>query len=335
VVALHLQTEPSDVLAAVSRRWLRALVGVGFLTVLAPAAARAQAVSGFAVDRFEPAGADSLWMTAESLAFDGHLQPFVALVTDWAWKPLVVYDAAGNEVAPLVHNQLVAHADAAMVLWNRARVDLNLPVALVNSGDGTLLGTTRYAPPDGVAFGDVRLGADVVVYRRPDRLFTGALGLQLFLPSGSTQGFSSDGGVRFWPRLQVAGERDAFTWAGRVGVQFRPSDSCHCNLAPGTEVDGVLAGGWRPRPQWMVGPEVTWSHSVGIGASAVRSGTPLELMVGGHFAATPTWTFNVGLGHGLTNGAGTPAFRVIVGAQYAFKELGHRPSPDQGAQATP
>ena len=305
------------------------------MTVLAPAAAVAQTVSGFAVDRFEPAGADSAWMTAESLAFDGHLRQFAALVTDWAWKPLVVYDAAGHEVAPLVHNQLMVHADAALLLWNRARVDLNFPVALVDSGDGTLLGTTRYAPPDGVAIGDLRLGGDVVVYRRPDRLFTGAVGLQLFIPTGSTQAFSGDGGFRFWPRLQVAGEREAFAWAGRFGVQFRPSDGCHCNLAPGTEVDGALAGGWRPRPQWLVGPELTWSHAVGSGAGALRSGTPLELLVGGHYAATPTWTFNLGLGHGLTDGAGTPAFRVIVGAQYAFRPFGHRSSPDPGAQVTP
>jgi hypothetical protein len=311
------------------------LASVGLLTLLAPVAANAQAVSGFAVDRFEPAGADSAWMTAESLAFDSHLRPFAALVTDWAWKPLVVYDAGGHEVAPLVHNQLLAHADAALFMWNRARFDLSLPVLLVNSGDGTLLGTTPYAPPDGAAIGDLRLGADVVVYRRPDRLFTGAVGLQLFLPTGSTQAFSSDGGVRVWPRLQVAGERDAFAWAARLGVQFRPSDSCHCNLAPGTEVGGVLAGGWRPRPQWLVGPELTWSHAVGSGASALRSGTPLELLVGGHYAATPTWTVNVGLGHGLTNGAGTPAFRMIVGAQYAFSPLVHRPTPDQGAQVTP
>ena len=318
-----------------SRGQIRVLVSVAFLTVLAPVAARAQSVSGFAVDRFEPAGADSAWMTAESLAFDGHLRQFAGLVTDWAWKPLVAYDAAGHEVASLVHNQLYAHADAALILWNRARVDLNLPVVRVNSGDGTLLGATRYAPPDGAAFGDVRLGADVVVFRRPDRLFTGAVGLQLFLPTGSTQAFTGDGGFRVWPRLQVAGERGAFAWAGRFGVQFRPSDGCQCNLAPGTELDGALAGGWRPRAAWLVGPEVIWSHAVGSGASALRSGTPLELLVGGHYAATPTWTFNVGLGHGLTNGAGTPAFRMLVGAQYAFRGRTQRPTAVEGAEVSP
>jgi OmpA-OmpF porin, OOP family len=281
--------------------------------------AHAQIVSGFADDRFEPAGADSAWMTVESLDFDGHMRPAFALVGDWAWKPLVVYDGQGNEVAPLVRNQLVGHLDAALLLWNRLRVDLNLPVALVNSGDATLLGTQQFAAPDGAALGDIRLGADVVVFRRPDRQIVGAVGLQVFVPTGRTQAFNSDGGVRVWPRLAVAGDHGRFAWAGRVGVQIRPSDSCGCNLAPGTEVDGALAGGWRPRDGWLVGPELDWSHTIAGGTGALRSGTPLELLLGGHYAATPTWTFTAGLGHGLTDGAGTPELRLVAGAQYVFR----------------
>jgi OOP family OmpA-OmpF porin len=188
-------------------------------------------------------------MTVESLAFERHLRPAVALVTDWAWKPLVVYDEQGHEIAPLVRDQLMGHLDAALVLWNRLRLDLNLPVALVNSGDATPLGAQQFASPNGAALGDLRLGADVVVFRLPARQVVAAVGLQVFVPTGSTQAFSSDGGVRVWPWLEVAGDHDRFAWAGRVGIQFRPSDSRGCNLAPGTEVDGALAGGWRPARQ--------------------------------------------------------------------------------------
>jgi OOP family OmpA-OmpF porin len=304
----------------VLRGGIRIAVGVSFLTLLtAPIRARAQAVSGFAVDRFEPAGADSIWMTAESLRFEGHLRPVFALVVDWAWKPLVVYDNRGQEVASLVSDQLIAHADAALMLWNRLRVDLNVPVVLVNGGDGTMLGTQQYAPPDGAALGDIRLGADGVVFQRPDRELTAALGLQLFIPTGRTAAFSSDGGVRVWPRLEVAGQHRAFAWAGRFGIQFRPSDGCHCDLAPGSEVNGAVAAGWRPRPELLVGPELFWSHGISDGGPGLRPGTPFELLLGGHYAVTPTWTLTVGVGAGLTSGAGTPALRTIVGAAYAFK----------------
>jgi hypothetical protein len=224
-------------LRAVTRDGFGLLFGVALLTAsVSPGLASAQVVSGFADDRLEPAGADSAWMTVESLGFEGHLRPALALVADWAWKPLVVYDGQGHEIAPLVRDQLVGHLDAALILWNRLRIDLNLPVVLANSGDATMLGTQRFASPDGAALGDLRLGADVVVFRRPARQVVAAVGLQLFVPTGRTQAFSSDGGVRVWPRLAVAGDHAQFSWAGRVGVQFRPSDSCGCNLAPGTEV---------------------------------------------------------------------------------------------------
>jgi hypothetical protein len=151
------------------------------------------------------------------------------------------------------------------------------------------------------------------------------VGLQLFVPTGRTQAFSSDGGVRVWPRLAVAGDHAQFSWAGRVGVQFRPSDSCGCNLAPGTEVDGALAGGWRPRERWLLGPELDWSHTISGGAGALHSGTPLELLLGAHFAATPTWTFTAGLGRGLTDGAGAPELRIVAGAQYVFRPFEQAP----------
>jgi OOP family OmpA-OmpF porin len=300
--------------------------GVGFLIVLAaPTGARGQEVSGFAVDRFEPAGADSAWMSLESLRFEGHLRSVAALVADWAWKPLVVYDNQGRRIAALVSDQLIAHADAALMLWNRLRADLNVPVALVNGGDGTVLGSQQYAPPDGAALGDVRLGVDGVVFQRPDRKLTAALGLQLFIPTGRTAAFSGDGGVRVWPRLEAAGEHRTFAWAARFGVQIRPSDSCRCDLAPGSEVNGGVAGGWRPRPELLVGPELFGSHGISNGGPGLRTGTPLELLLGGHYAATPTWTLTAGVGAGLTSGAGTPALRTVVGAAYTFRAPNQAP----------
>ena len=86
-------------LGAVIRARCCLLLGVALLTS-AVSPARAQVVSGFADDRFEPAGADSAWMTVESLGFEGHLRPAFALVADWAWKPLVVYDGQGPRSHP-------------------------------------------------------------------------------------------------------------------------------------------------------------------------------------------------------------------------------------------
>ena len=64
--------------------------------------ARAQQAAGFAVDRFEPAAPGSRFLSLDSLDFDGHLRPAAGLVSAWAWKPLVVYDGQSNQVAALV-----------------------------------------------------------------------------------------------------------------------------------------------------------------------------------------------------------------------------------------
>src|SRR5579884_1892127 len=77
--------------------------------------------SGFAVDRFEPAGGGSEWFSLESLDFRGRVRPAFGLILDGAWKPLVVFDQNGNPVATMLRDQLVAHAGAAVVLKDRLR----------------------------------------------------------------------------------------------------------------------------------------------------------------------------------------------------------------------
>ena len=93
-----------------SRRSLRrGAVLVAAMAVLAGRVARAQtAGSGFAVDRFEPAGGGSEWFSLESLDFRGRVRPALGLVIDGAWKPLVVFDQNGNPVATMLRDQLVA-----------------------------------------------------------------------------------------------------------------------------------------------------------------------------------------------------------------------------------
>src|SRR6185369_15645382 len=186
-------------------------IALAALTGMA-AGTRAWAVTGFAIDRFEPAGASSEWMSLESLDFSGHLRSAFALTGDWAGKPLVFYDPAGREIAPLVSHQLMGHADAALLLWNRVRVDVSVPVAMAQGGSDALIRGQSYDSPQGGSLGDLRLGADARVFRSARYHLTVAVGAQLFLPTGQTQTFSSDGGVRFWPRALVAGQRGRLTW---------------------------------------------------------------------------------------------------------------------------
>src|SRR6516162_8707287 len=86
---------------------------------LAPSAASAQAqattISGFADDRFEPAGAGSAFLTVESLDFRGHLRAAAALVEDWAVHPMVAYNPQAGSSTAVVSQQLISHLDAALM----------------------------------------------------------------------------------------------------------------------------------------------------------------------------------------------------------------------------
>jgi len=298
--------------------------------------ARAQSVQGFADNRFEPAGAGSEWRTLESLRFDGHLRPALALVQNWAWKPLVAYDPQGDETGALIRQQLISHLDAAVMLWDRARFDVSLPLALGQTGSATDIDGLTYAAPQGTGVGDLRVGGDVRVFRLAAGAIRGAVGLQLFLPIGQTQAFTSDGGFRVWPRVLVAGERGQLEWAARLGVHVRPTDDCHCNLAPGSEFTGALAAGWRVTPRVLVGPEIYGSTTLSGGPFASHAATPVEMLIGGQVLVAQGWSAAFGVARGLTAGAGSPAVRMLAGVQYAFATgWGARPVKAAPADAPP
>ena len=200
--------------------------------------ARAQQAAGFAVDRFEPAAPGSRFLSLESLDFDGHLRPAAGLVSAWAWKPLVVYDGQSNQVAALVAQQLVEHVQGAVLLWNRARLDLDLPVPLAHSGTSTVVGGQTYGAPEGNGIGDLRLGGAARLYARRDGAFSAALGAQLFLPTGDTKAFSSDGGVRFWPQVLAAGRRDRLDLGGALRRPHPAAQRVQLRPVAGQRADG-------------------------------------------------------------------------------------------------
>ena len=307
---------------------LRAAALAGLLA--AAGEARAQQATGFAVDRFEPAAPGSAFLSLESLDYEGHLRPAAGIVSAWAWKPLVVYDGQSQQVSALVQQQLIEHVQGAIVLWDRARADLDLPVPLAHTGTTTVVGGQTYAAPDGGAIGDLRLGVSARLYARPAGAFVSAFGVQLFLPTGATRAFSSDGGVRVWPQLMAAGRRDRLTWAGRVGVHFRPQHACNCDLSPGSELTAGAGGAWRFVPRFSAGAELYLASAIAGGPFASHAGTSLEMMLAGHFVVAPRWNVSLGVAPGLTDGAGTPVARIVAGVQYVIE-----PPPPRVPEAPP
>ena len=302
-----------------------ALTGVVSLgAAVAGHAARAQQVSGFAEDRFEPAGAGSSWMVLESLDFAGHLRPAFAAVTDWAWKPLVLYDPAGNEVEALVSQQAVLNLNVSLTLWSRARVDLDMPIIALNGGNDVQIGNLMYGAPHGAGVGDLRLGADVRLLGRPHDGVALGVGARLFVPTGSSAAFTGDGGLRFWPRVMLAGERGRFIWATQLGFHLRPKNTCGCDLTPGDELSLGAAAGWWASPRALARVELYGSDALSRGGAFSKASLPAEVLVGGLVTLTPGWRVDFGVAPGLANGPGSPSVRALLGLQY---DMGAAPPP--------
>lgn len=301
------------------------------LLLCAGRSAGAQTVNGFALDRLEPAGAGSPWMTLESLDFDGHLRPTAAAVVDWAWKPLVFYDPAGNELAALVRQQAVLHADVAATLWNRARVDLNVPLLLINEGSDVQILAARYGAPSRADVGDVRLGADVRLFGGASDSVRAGLGALLFLPTGSTRQFSGDGGLRFWPRLAAAGDRKRLSWAARGGVHFR--STCRCDLAPGSEITWGAGLRWWASPLLSFGTEFYGSKSLSSGGAFAHAAAPVEVLFRARVSVTPQWRTSLGVAPGLSNGPGAPSVRILLGVEYDIAPVPPHASAPSGSAA--
>ncbi len=295
-----------------ARRRMALAVALG--ASLAGSRAAAQSATGFALDRFEPASPGSDWFGHDSLDLRGHLGVAAGIVGDFAYRPLVLYNPDGSVGASIVRDQDVLHAGATVVLWNRARFGLNLPVAIYQVGLAEPVRGVAYFPPHGASLGDLRLEGDARLYGEPGQPFTLAAGALLYLPTGSREQYLSDGTVRFTPRVQAAGGLGPFVYAARVGVAVRPHDATFENTGLGTEL--VFGGAvgirlWAKR--LVVGPELSGSTVLGShpGSFAVNN-TPVELLVGAHARVFGDFVVGAGIAPGLARGLGEPLVRALA-----------------------
>lgn len=280
-------------------------IGLGLalaLAVMVPRAARAQGDPRHAVDRLEAAERGSEWFMNESLDLHGHLRPSAGYVLSFAHRSLVEPSTDG---AP-VKNEALLHVGGSLVLFERLRLAIDLPLQVYADGDDSgAPGAVTPAPEKEGGVGDLRLGADVRLLGQHRAGLAAALGVQAWAPTGQKSQWTSDGVFRARPRVLLAGDAGAFVWAAQLGVFFRSR----------AEVGGSLAGGVRIAKALVVGPELVASTS--FDDALGKRATPLEAIVGAHWLVDGTARIGLGLGGGLTDGIGAPAWRAILGVEWA------------------
>jgi OOP family OmpA-OmpF porin len=303
-----------------SRR-VRTVVGcvaVAFAGIASPGLANAQ-TTGFAVNRFEPSERGSDWFALESLDLRGNGRPAFGVVADYQLRPLAIYDADGTVRSSPLEHVMTTHVGASFVFGDRLRVGASLPVVIYETGDTGRLGSVVYPPPSSdQAIGDLRFGVDLRLFGEHDGPFTMALGAQVWLPTGDTANYTSDGRVRAAPHLLAAGEIGAFVYAAKLGVTFRnPEADSFANSPVGHELSyGASAGARVAKGRLLIGPEAFGTTVLTDQTFKTRT-TPIELLLGGHYAFVGGTRIGLGGGPGLTRGYGSPALRLLGSLEWS------------------
>ncbi len=166
--------------------------------------ARAQ---GFALDRFDPSERGSEWFANQSLDFRSNkkVRPAASIVFEGQYRPLAVYNADGSVRTEIVKNVVTLHPGASIVLIERVRFGMSIPVVLFQDGtDATLNGQFYGKPRNSPSLGDLRLGLDGRIWGAYGGPFRIAAGLRLYVPTGNRGDYQSDETVRPGPRMADA-----------------------------------------------------------------------------------------------------------------------------------
>lgn len=289
---------------------------------LIPAGAAAQTTRpGFAVNKFEPSERGSDWFASESLDYRGHLRPAIGVVGDYSYRSLLVFEDDGDVRGSVVRNAFFVHAGASLVLFERLRVAFNLPVQAAVDGRTASLSrggvtTTFLPPPHSGGLGDLRLGADARVFGVYGDPITMAAGVQFWAPTGNEAQYAGDGDWRIKPRVMVAGDVGAFTYAGQVAVNWRAREEKIGAGAIGSELNVTLAAGARLADRKLVvGPEL-WASTVFAEAFEKKT-TPVEAALGAHYLIADQVRVGAGASTGLTRAFSAPVGRVVATVEWA------------------
>ncbi|MFO0755554.1 MAG: OmpA family protein [Byssovorax sp.] len=287
----------------------------------AAGSASADPPPSLALDRFDPAPAGDRMFGVESPFVAGHLTPHVALLGDYAHNPLVLSTrSTGDQVAAVVSGQLFLHLNGSLALWNRLNINLDVPVAVLQSGDlasGQSLsaGSQTITSPGKAEFGDLRLGFRYRILGDYHDIFQLAAGGYLWLPTGASDSYVSDGTPRGRLEAIAGGKSDRLVWAGSVGADIRRG-ATYAGIDQGTSLRlgggvGFLLGESR---RLQIGPELAMALTV---AGAVdKRNINAELLVDARYRVTDDIEVGAGVGPGLAGGIGTPDVRGVVMVAY-------------------
>lgn len=275
--------------------------GASLVVLLAVSTARADDPR-FAVDRFEPSERGSMWLANDSLDFgkEGEVLPTLGAVMSWSKRSVNV-----GKSAPLDDN-LILHLGGSAVALEHFRLAFDLPLQIY--ADGHSAGAYQ-SPPRAQGIGDLRLSFDTLLYGDSRGLARFAMGVSAWIPTGDRSQWTSDESLRVRPRVSFAGEKERFVYGANIGFALRET----------TDIGIGLAGGYLVTDTIVLGPEIMMSTT--FDDFFGEPSTPFEVLLGGHWLASPSLRVGGGIGHGFTPALGSPDFRGILTVEWLAPDV--------------
>ena len=275
------------------------------------------AAEGFALSKFDPAPAGDPFFGVQSHYVWKDTRPSFVLIGDYAHAPLVLRRRDGDEVGKIVEDQLLLHANASIAVAQRVLFHVNIPFALINSGESPTAGTQTFASPSGVAVGDVRLGARLRIFGEFHDPIGLAIATSVWIPTGDRDAYVGEGRARVLPSLIAGGRISDIIWNASLGFALRPERKV---LETPSQNEATFGGGvalLAADDKFQIGPEIYGTTAVGNGRSMFgKSTTSAELLLGVKYRPGP-WVIGVAGGPGLGVALGTPDVRVVGMVGYA------------------
>ncbi|NUP06828.1 MAG: hypothetical protein HOW73_12320 [Polyangiaceae bacterium] len=277
-----------------------------------PRIARAQNVD---LPRLDPSPAGDRFFGVPSPYAAGELTPHGGFVVDYAHDPLVLEGPDGEAAGAVVEHQMFIHADLSLAIVDHILLNVDMPFALVNTGDGPVAGDGLVlTSPHGPGFGDLRTGVRVRLYGEYDEPFQIALGGYAWFPTGTNGAYITNATVRGQPQALLGGSVDRFVWTMMVGATLKGVDFS----------DDVALGhqfAWGAGFGGLVGPAE--SVQLGIETSGAMTlqdpsgrNTHIEALAGIKWRVLRFIELGGGAGAGLTRGIGTPDVRGVFSFMY-------------------
>lgn len=291
------------------RRTRAAGCALALTVVLALHPASAAAQQATALERLEPAPAADALVSVPSAEVVGSLLPTTGLLVSYAQAPLSLKREGGDEenLGDIVDHQVTLHVLAGVALWDRLRLDVDVPLTLSQAGE--FGGGAQFPSPGDASLNDIRGGLRLELLPQQGSYPAAALAFSAWLPTGNEAAYTGTGSTRFAPSIVLSHETSSLVWSATAGRRFESAD------APGLLGSEItFAAGLAPRfGALQIGPEVFGTTVADGGTTAFsRRTTSLEALLAARYRVGRV-TFTAGAGPGLTAGIGTPEFRVIGG----------------------